>query len=66
LEVAVDVMGIVAIVGGALLGAALLFGIITNKRRSAAEKERTQQATKELYKTVDREDKVTDPDLEKS
>lgn len=37
-----------------LFGLALIFGILTNRHRSSAEKRRTEEATRELYKEEDR------------
>ena len=55
-------VGIVAAVGGLLLAAVILFGVISNRRRSNADRRRTEDATANLYRTMDREDKASDPD----
>ena len=49
--------GLLTIIGPILLGAALLWAVLNN-RRSRAEKQRTETATHDLYKTIDREDKA--------
>jgi hypothetical protein len=54
--------GTVAAIGGVLLAAAILYALIMNRRRSAGQVHRTEEATKDLYERVDREDKITDPD----
>ena len=55
-------LGMVAAIGGFLLAAVILYGVITNRRRSNADRRRTEEATKDLYARVDRQDKVNDPD----
>ena len=55
-------IGIVAIIGGLLLAAVLLFAKLSNSRRTDREVRRTEDATRDLYKQVDREDQVSDPD----
>lgn len=57
-----DGIGLVAAIGGFLLAAALLYAMLKNKQRSKADIRRTQEATKDLYARVDRQDKVSDPD----
>jgi hypothetical protein len=54
--------GTVAAIGGFLLAAVILYAVIMNKRRSRSDVQRTEEATKDLYVRVDREDKVSDPD----
>lgn len=54
--------GSVAAIGGLLLALAILYAVITNRRRSRNDVRRTEEATKDLYARVDREDKVSDPD----
>ena len=57
-----DGIGIVAAIGGILLALVLLYAVIANKRRSRGDVRRTEEATKDLYARVDRQDKVSDPD----
>ena len=54
--------GLIAAIGGIVLAAVLLYAVIMNRRRSRADEQRTEEATKDLYARVDREDKVSDPD----
>jgi hypothetical protein len=51
--------GLMTIVGPILLGLALLWAILHN-RRSSREKAETERATRELYERQDREDKELD------
>lgn len=60
----VDGIGLVALVGGFLIAAALIFGVIMNNRRSKADRHRTEDGTKNLYASIDRQDKASDPDPE--
>jgi hypothetical protein len=55
-------IGMMAAIGGFLLAAVLLYAFIKNKQRSRNDVRRTEEATKDLYARVDREDKVSDPD----
>ncbi len=57
-----DAMGPIAAIGGLLLVAVLLFAMAMNRRRSRADRQRTEEATRDLYTKIDRQDKVTDPD----
>jgi len=57
-----DAIGLMGIIGGLLLLSVLLFAAVTNRRRSRAAEQWTGQATHDLYKKIDREDKATDPD----
>jgi hypothetical protein len=57
--------GTVAAIGGVLLALAILYAVITNRRRSGADVQRTEEATKDLYERVDRQDKVSDPDTKR-
>lgn len=45
--------GIMTVVGPILLAAALLYGVITNRRRSKAERDLTERATREQYQQPD-------------
>ena len=54
--------GLIAAIGGIVLAAVLLYAVIMNRRRSRADEWRTEEATKDLYARVDREDKVSDLD----
>ena len=55
-------IGTVAAIGGILLAVVLLWAVIKNANRSKSAERRTEQATKDLYKEIDREDEATDPD----
>jgi hypothetical protein len=55
-------IGTVAAIGGLLLAVVLLYAVISNMRRSQSDVRRTEEATKDLYARVDRQDKITDPD----
>lgn len=55
-------LGLTAIIGGLLLAAVLLFAVLRNRQRSAGARQRTEEATKELYARVDQQDKISDPD----
>ena len=57
-----DSAGIVAAIGGLILAAVLLWAVMKNRQRSAGDVRRTEEATRDLYVKVDREDKVSDPD----
>jgi len=56
-------LGVVAAIGGFLLVLVLLYGVIRNKRRTDADRRRTEEATRDLYARTDRQDKASDPDL---
>ena len=58
-------IGTVAAIGGILLAVVLLWAVIKNANRSKSAERRTEQATKDLYKEIDREDEATDPDTGK-
>jgi hypothetical protein len=58
-----DGIGITAAFGGFLLAIVLLWAMLRNRKRSAADVRRTEEATRALHKEMDRQDKVTDPDL---
>jgi len=55
-------LGMVAAIGGAVLAIAILYGLFRNMRRTDADRQRTEEATRNLYARSDREDKVSDPD----
>ena len=55
-------LGWVAAIGGAVLAVAILYGLLRNQRRTNADRQRTEEATRNLYARSDREDKVSDPD----
>jgi hypothetical protein len=61
-EFEMEGIGTMAMVGGFLLAAVLLYAFLMNKRRTPADVQRTEEATKQLYREVDREDQVSDPD----
>lgn len=50
--------GVMTIVGPILLGLALIYAILANRRRSAADRRRTEEATRELYREEDRAEKA--------
>ena len=47
---------LLTVLGPILLGAILLWAVLSN-RRSKAQNDRTEAATHDLYKNIDREDK---------
>ena len=55
-------IGTVAAIGGLLLAVVLLWAVWKNRQRTAADVRRTNEATRDLYARVDREDKASDPD----
>jgi len=55
-------MGTVAAIGGIVLALVLLYAVMKNRQRSAADIQRTEEATKDLYARIDRQDKISDPD----
>ena len=55
-------IGTVAAFGGVVLALVILFAIIANRRRSANDVRRTEEATHALHEQIDREDKISDPD----
>jgi CHASE1-domain containing sensor protein len=55
-------IGTIAAIGGLLLALVLLYVVISNSRRSRSDVRRTEEATKDLYARVDRQDQITDPD----
>jgi hypothetical protein len=58
-------LGVVAAIGGAVLAIAIIYAIFRNQRRTDADRQRTEEATRNLYARSDREDKASDPDLAK-
>jgi hypothetical protein len=52
---------LLTVLGPILLGAILLWAVLSN-RRSKAANDRTETATHDLYKQVDREDKAAKAD----
>ncbi|MEH3107035.1 MAG: hypothetical protein PGN09_07000 [Sphingomonas fennica] len=50
-------LGITAFLGGLLLAAVLLFAMLRNRKRTPAEKARTEAATHDLYAREDRDAK---------
>jgi len=48
-------------VGSAVIGLALVYGILRNRTRTRAEKQVTEQATKDLYAAEDRKEKAEAP-----
>ena len=48
---------LMVIIGPILLGGVILWAVLANRNRSRAEKQRSETATHDLYKTIDREDK---------
>jgi len=55
-------IGTIAAIGGVLLALVLLYAVISNQRRSRSDVRRSEEATKDLYARVDRQDQVSDPD----
>ena len=58
-------IGLVAAIGGLLLAVILIWAVVANRRRSNSDRRRTQDATANLYRKIDREDKASDPDPER-
>ena len=52
--------GLLTILGPILLAAVILWAVLANRNRSRAEKQRSETATRDLYKTIDREDKAAE------
>ena len=55
-------IGTVAAIGGIILAVVLLWAMLRNKQRTPQDVRRTEEATRQLHKDMDRQDKVTDPD----
>ncbi|PZU11818.1 hypothetical protein [Sphingomonas sp.] len=55
-------IGTVAALGGLILAIVLLWAVIRNRTRTPADRRRTEDATRALNRSIDRQDKVTDPD----
>ena len=55
-------IGTIAAIGGFLLAFVLLYAAISNRQRTGSDVRRTEEATKDLYARVDRQDQVSDPD----
>jgi hypothetical protein len=55
-------IGTIAAIGGFLLALVLLYAVISNARRTRSDVRRTEEATKDLYARVDRQDQISDPD----
>lgn len=49
---------LIDIVGPLLLAALLIWAVLTNRRRSRRERERTEQATRRLYEEIDHDEKA--------
>ncbi|MET0268837.1 MAG: hypothetical protein ABW173_00285 [Sphingomonas sp.] len=47
--------GLITIVGPILLAAAILYAVVTNRRRTKAQVDRTERATREQYERTDPE-----------
>lgn len=56
-----DGMGPMALIGGFVLVIFLIFGIVSNRRRSRSQVGRTEEGTKDLYARIDRREGATDP-----
>lgn len=52
-----SIYGLMTIIGPIVLGAVLLWAIFNN-RRTRAEEQRTEDATREMYKAQERDDKA--------
>lgn len=55
-------IGTVAAIGGVILALVLLWATIRNRQRTPADRRRTEEATRALNQSIDRQDKITDPD----
>lgn len=54
--------GLMTVVGPILLLGVIMWAMLRNRTRSRADKERTEQATRELYEESDRASKARDAD----
>jgi len=59
-------IGMTAAIGGFLLAIVLLYAVIRNARRTDRDRQRTEEATRDLYARTERQDQKTDPDRAKS
>jgi hypothetical protein len=50
--------GLLTILGPILLGAVILWAVLANRNRSRSEKQQSENATRDLYKSIDRDDKA--------
>jgi hypothetical protein len=57
-----DGIGIVAAFGGIILAGVLLWAMLRNRQRTPEDRRRTEEATLALRTSIDRQDKITDPD----
>jgi len=55
-------IGLSAAIGGFLLLAIIIYGVMRNRARTRSDVNRTEQATHDLYARTDAQDKVSDPD----
>ena len=55
-------IGLTAAIGGFLLLAVIIYAWARNRGRTNADRQRTEEATKDLYARVDRQDQERDPD----
>jgi len=54
--------GVIVAAAGFLFVAVLLYATVMNRRRSSSDEQRSEEATKDLYARIDREEKISDPD----
>jgi hypothetical protein len=55
-------IGLTAAIGGIILAVVILYALLRNQRRTATDRQRTEEATRDLYARTDRQDQATDPD----
>lgn len=54
--------GVIVAVIGFVFVAVLLYATAMNRRHNRSDEQRTEEATKDLYARIDREEKISDPD----
>jgi len=54
--------GVIVAVIGFVFVAVLLYATLMNRRRSREDEQRTEEATKDLYVRIDRDERIGDPD----
>ena len=55
-------IGLTAAIGGFLLLIVIIYAWARNRGRSDADRQRTEEGTRDLYARTDRQDQATDPD----
>jgi hypothetical protein len=54
--------GVIIAAAGFLFVAVLLYATVMNRWRSPSDERRSEEAAKDLYARIDREEKISDPD----